>query len=120
LPAVLENPKNNSAVEMLLTQPGLLDNLRKGFLGNYSSILSLLGCLDDGFEAKRLADRVIDACKSALLHCVGSAHQMRAGDHVVNLREDIFKNRVKYSVTSTTNEGPREESLNHAIKGLER
>jgi hypothetical protein len=49
---------------MLLTQPGLLDNLRKAFLGNYSPILSLLGCLDDGFEAKKLADKMIDACKS--------------------------------------------------------
>ena len=52
---------------MLLTQPGLLGNLRKAHLGSYSPILSLLGCLDDGFEAKRLADRVIDACQSALL-----------------------------------------------------
>ena len=60
--SVLENPKNNSAIEMLLTKPGLLDNLRKGYLGNYSPILSLLGCLDEGFEAKKLADRVIDAC----------------------------------------------------------
>ena len=51
---------------MLLTQPGLLDNLRRGYLGNYSSILSLLGCLDDGFEAKRTADRVIDSCGVAL------------------------------------------------------
>lgn len=59
---VLENPNSNSAIEMLLTQPGLLDNLRRGYLGNYSSILSLLGCLDDGFEAKRAADRVIDSC----------------------------------------------------------
>lgn len=64
--AALENPKNDSAIEMLLTQPGLLDNLRKGYLGNYSPILSLLGCLDDGFEAKRLADKVIDACQSTL------------------------------------------------------
>ena len=59
---VLESSRSKSAIEMLLTQPGLLDNLRRGYLGNYSSILSLLGCLDDGFEAKRLADRVIDAC----------------------------------------------------------
>ena len=51
---------------MLLTQPGLLDNLRKGYLGNYSPILSLLGCLDDGFEAKKLTDKVIDACQSNL------------------------------------------------------
>ncbi|KAF9648669.1 hypothetical protein BDM02DRAFT_3269263 [Thelephora ganbajun] len=100
---ILENTKSNSAIEMLLTQPSLLNNLRKGYLGNYSSILSLLGCLDDGFEAKKLADRVIDAC-----------------DHVVHLREEIFKNRVKYSVTSTTNEASREGFLDHAIRGLER
>ncbi|KAF9787481.1 inositol hexakisphosphate-domain-containing protein [Thelephora terrestris] len=100
---ILENPKKNSVIEMLLTQPGLLDNLRKSFLGNYSPILSLLGCLDDGFEAKKLADRVIDAC-----------------DHVVNLREDIFKNRVRYSVASTVNEASRDEFLDHAVKGLER
>lgn len=62
----MENPKSNSAIEMLLTQPGHLDNLRKGYLGNYSPILSLLGCLDDGFEAKKLADKVIEACESTL------------------------------------------------------
>jgi len=36
------------------------------------------------------------------------------------MREEIFKNRVKYSVTSTTNEVSREEFLDDAIKGLER
>jgi len=49
-----------------------------------------------------------------------SAHPTRAGDHVVNMREDIFKNRVKYSVTSTASEASREEFLDDAIKGLER
>ena len=42
------------------------------------------------------------------------------GDHVVNLREEIFKNRVKYSVTSTVSEASREEFLDDAIKALER
>lgn len=106
---------------MLLTQPSLLENLRKAFLGNYSPILSLLGCLDDGFEAKKLADKMIDACESSLPpSCVGNTRQTGAGDHVVNLREEIFKNRVKYSVTSTLDETSREEFLDHAIKGLER
>ena len=105
---------------MLLTQPGLLDNLRKGYLGNYSSILSLLGCLDDGFEAKRTADRVIDACEFALPLGLSGYSLYGAGDHVINLREDIFKNRVKYSVTSTVNEASRDEFLDDAIKGLER
>lgn len=105
---------------MLLTQPSLLDNLRKSFLGNYSPILSLLGCLDDGFEAKKLADRVIDACEPTPLCCAKGPRLTTAGDHVVNLREDIFKNRVKYSVASTVSEASREEFLDHAIKGLER
>lgn len=52
---------------MLLIQPDLLGNLRKAFMGNYSTVLSLLGCLDDGFEAKKLVDKVIDACKSTHL-----------------------------------------------------
>lgn len=30
-------------------------------MGNYGVILSLLGCLDQGLQAKRLVDRVIDA-----------------------------------------------------------
>lgn len=105
---------------MLLTQPDLLSNLRKAFLGSYSPILSLLGCLDGGLEAKRLADKVIDACKPILpIYCVRTTPQTRIGDHVVNLREEIFKNRVKYSVASTINEASREGFLDHAIKGLE-
>ena len=44
-----------------MTQPTLLENLRKAHSGNYSIILSLLGCLDHGLQAKKLVDRVIDA-----------------------------------------------------------
>jgi hypothetical protein len=32
-------------------------------MGNYGIILSLLGCLDDGLQAKKLVDKVIDSCK---------------------------------------------------------
>jgi hypothetical protein len=60
--SVLERPNSNLVIEMLLTQPLLLDNLRKGYSGNYGPILSLLGCLDHGVEAKKLVDRIIDAC----------------------------------------------------------
>jgi len=49
-----------------MTQPILLENLRKAYMGNYSVILSLLGCLDHGMQAKRLVDRVIDASASLL------------------------------------------------------
>lgn len=44
-----------------MNQPTLLENLRRAHSGNYSIILSLLGCLDHGLQAKKLADRVIDA-----------------------------------------------------------
>ena len=44
-----------------MSQPALLENLRKAYMGNYGVILSLLGCLDHGLQAKRLVDRVIDA-----------------------------------------------------------
>ena len=56
-------PKKNSqsAIELLMTQPALLDNLRKALTGNYGVILSLLGCLDHGLQAKKLVDRIIDA-----------------------------------------------------------
>lgn len=43
-----------------MTQPTLLDNLRKAHMGNYGAILSLLGCLDHGLQSKKLVDRVID------------------------------------------------------------
>jgi hypothetical protein len=57
----LESDNTQSAIELLMTQPTLLENLRKAHLGNYSVVLSLLGCLDRGLQAKKLVDRVIDA-----------------------------------------------------------
>jgi hypothetical protein len=51
-----------SAVEILLAQPELLDTLRKAHMGNYGVILSLLGCLENGLKAKKLVDTAIDAC----------------------------------------------------------
>ena len=51
-----------SVVEILHNQPSLLGNLRKAHMGNYSIIMSLLGCINNGFLAKRVADTVIDSC----------------------------------------------------------
>ena len=51
-------------IELLLTQPELLESLRKAHMGNYGIILSLLGCLEQGVKAKKLVDRVIDSCRS--------------------------------------------------------
>ncbi|KAJ7873158.1 inositol hexakisphosphate-domain-containing protein [Mycena leptocephala] len=98
----LQNRNSQSAIELLMRQPALLDNLRKAHTGNYGVILSLLGCLDHGLQAKRLVDRVIDAT-----------------DHVTNLREDIIINRLKYSMTSLE-EAKGEDFLDKAAKALEK
>ena len=41
------------------------------------------------------------------------------GDQVVNLREEIFTNRLRYSLVSLDDQG-REVSLNKAVKALEK
>jgi hypothetical protein len=100
----LQSKNSQAAIELLLTSPTLLENLRKAYLGNYGVILSLLGCLDHGLESKRLVDRVIDSC-----------------DHVRNLREDILIHRLKYSLTTVdTDEAQREDFLDKAVKALEK
>lgn len=93
---------SQSAVELLLSQPVLTDNLRKALMGTYSLILSLLGCLDHGPAVKKLVDAVIDDC-----------------DHVVNLREQILVHRTKYSLTSMDDKS-RNEHLQSAIKAMEK
>ncbi|KAF9243458.1 inositol hexakisphosphate-domain-containing protein [Melanogaster broomeanus] len=85
---------SQSAIALLLAQPVLLENLRKAHQGNYGVILSLLGCLDHGLQAKKLVDRVIDTC-----------------DHVSNLREDILIHRVRYSLTTPENDGATKDDL---------
>ncbi|KAF9223711.1 hypothetical protein BS17DRAFT_802243 [Gyrodon lividus] len=95
---------SQSAIGLLMAQPMLLENLRKAHQGNYGVILSLLGCLDHGLQAKKLVDRVIDTC-----------------DHVTNLREDILIHRVRYSLTTPENdETKRDEILVEAGRSLEK
>jgi len=61
--------QSQSVIALLMAQPTLLESLRKAHQGNYGVILSLLGCLDHGLQAKKLVDRVIDACRfSIILH----------------------------------------------------
>ncbi|KAL0572602.1 hypothetical protein V5O48_009363 [Marasmius crinis-equi] len=91
-----------SAIELLMSNPTLLENLRKAHIGNYGIILSLLGCCEKGVQAKKLVDKVIDA-----------------NDHVLNLREDILISRIQYSLTSM--DGQRGQALlNSAGKALEK
>ncbi|KAK7690552.1 hypothetical protein QCA50_005650 [Cerrena zonata] len=99
----LQTKNSQSAIELLLSNPELLEDLRKAHMGNYGVVLSLLGCLENGLKAKKLVDKVIDDC-----------------DLVTNLREDIFVNRLKYSLTTSMDEEEREAFLNRAVKALEK
>ncbi|KAF5365852.1 hypothetical protein D9615_010633 [Tricholomella constricta] len=96
----LRNKNSQSAIELLMAQPALLENLRKAHMGTYGVILSLLGCLDHGLQSKRLVDRVIDAT-----------------DQVTNLREDILMYRLRYSLTSLE-EAQGENFLKKSRQGL--
>ncbi|KAJ4494760.1 inositol hexakisphosphate-domain-containing protein [Lentinula edodes] len=98
----LQDPTSQSAIELLISEPTLLENLRKAHMGNYGIILSLLGCLDDGLQAKRLVDRVIDA-----------------NDHVSHLREDILMHRIKYALTTMETE-KGEAIIKRAGKAIEK
>ncbi|EJD48990.1 hypothetical protein AURDEDRAFT_161927 [Auricularia subglabra TFB-10046 SS5] len=91
-----------SAIELLLSQPVLMDSLRKALLGNYGVVLSLLGCIDDGLHIKRLVDDIFDSV-----------------DHVVNLREIILSHRINYSLTAADGkEG--QEMIDRASQALEK
>jgi hypothetical protein len=98
----LPSKTTQSAIELLMAQPTLLENLRKAHSGSYDVILSLLSCLDHGIQAKRLVDRVIDAT-----------------DQVAHLREDILVNRLKYALTSME-EDRGNKFIGKARKALEK
>ena len=63
----LQAKSSQNAIELLLTQPDLLESLRKAHMGNYGIILSLLGTLEQGVKAKKLIDRVIDSCRPSIV-----------------------------------------------------
>lgn len=104
-----------------MAQPALLENLRKAHMGNYGVILSLLGCLDHGLQAKKLVDRIIDASVYWLRSYAGleNLHNFWIADQVTNLREDILIHRLKYSMTSME-EDQGEDFLRKAVKALEK
>jgi protein-tyrosine phosphatase len=82
--ALSEAHSPNSAVELLLSQPLLLDALRSAKEGNYGVIRQLVGLLDDGEESKIAVDMAIDACS-----------------HVIHLRHSILEARVRYALATT-------------------
>ncbi|KAF8174466.1 hypothetical protein K438DRAFT_117488 [Mycena galopus ATCC 62051] len=87
-----------------MTRSALLDNLRKAHMGNYGVILSLLGCLDHGLQAKRLVDRIIDATDHGIMSRICGK---------------ILIHRLKYSMTSIE-EAKGEDFLDKAVKALEK
>ena len=53
------------------------------------------------------------------LHCVTLYFALLTGDHVVNLREEILTNRIRYALTSLDEQG-REKFLDKAVKAMEK
>jgi hypothetical protein len=58
----------STAIELLASQPALLEQLRKAHMGNYQLVLSLLSSLDYGRQMKRIVDAIIDDCEPHLLN----------------------------------------------------
>ncbi len=79
----------------------------------------MLGAWCQGEEACRQGHRrlyVLCRLHSAVFLILTS----EIGDHVVNLREDIFTNRIKYSLTAAVDNKERDKYLNKAVKSLEK
>ena len=91
----------STAIDLLASNPQLLDQLRRAHMGQYQIVLSLLSSLDHGRQLKHLVDTVIDAC-----------------DAVVNLRERVIEHRIKYSASSMDDKN-RQSQLESALRSLE-
>ncbi|KNZ49561.1 hypothetical protein VP01_493g4 [Puccinia sorghi] len=99
----LPTASQHSVMELLTTHPNLLENLRRGISGEFDIVLSLVSILDRGNLEKDLVDMV------------------------VNLRDEILEDRIKFAITATTDQSsavPDETTGNHylrkALSGLER
>ncbi|GJN93415.1 hypothetical protein Rhopal_006470-T1 [Rhodotorula paludigena] len=88
---------------ILSSQSTLLENLRSALLGNFDIILSLLSCLDDGSQVKKVVDAVVDSC-----------------DAMVNLRESIVQYRVRYASLALLDERTAAAYRQSALAALER
>lgn len=105
-----EAGSSQTAVEVLLTQPLLLDALRSAKDGNYGVIRQLVGLLEEGEESKNAVDMAIDACS-----------------HVIHLRHCILEARVRYALAGpdlqvddgTSRSRKANSSILKAVNGLE-
>lgn len=74
---------SHSAIEWALARSTIIDELKTSVMGNYQYILQLISVFQDGNRIKHVLDEAIDKC-----------------DRLINLREDILKNRIAYSVNA--------------------
>ncbi|SNX87857.1 uncharacterized protein MEPE_06568 [Melanopsichium pennsylvanicum] len=98
----LSTRDSQSTIEILLSNPALLESLRKANSGDYGVIRQLAGLLDEGLENKAVVDVAIDCCA-----------------HVTNLRETILSSRIRYS-TDALDEAQATLHLEKAAKSLEK
>ncbi|EPQ26302.1 uncharacterized protein PFL1_06237 [Pseudozyma flocculosa PF-1] len=98
----LSTKDSQSTIEILLSQPALLEALRKANSGDYGVIRQLSGLLDEGLESKAVVDAAVDSCA-----------------HVTNLRETILHSRIKYS-TDALDADQSTYHLEKAAKSLEK
>lgn len=98
----LSTRDSQSTIEILLSNPALLESLRKANSGDYGIIRQLAGLLDEGLENKAIVDVAIDCCA-----------------HVTNLRETILSSRIRYS-TDALDEAQATLHLEKAAKSLEK
>ncbi|KAJ1604262.1 hypothetical protein NDA14_007583 [Ustilago hordei] len=98
----LSTRDSQTTIEILLSNPALLESLRKANSGDYGVIRQLAGLLDEGLENKAVVDVAIDCCA-----------------HVTNLRETILSSRIRYS-TDALDEAQAALHLEKAAKSLEK
>lgn len=105
---VFPREMNQSIMAALMTQPVLLDNLRKASEGDFGIIMQLTGLLDHGLADKTTVDIAVDATAQ-----------------VTNLREAIVLGRVHYAA-ETSHSGAGQDGqgarriLMKALRSLER
>ncbi|CAH7666719.1 inositol hexakisphosphate-domain-containing protein [Phakopsora pachyrhizi] len=95
----LPTANQHTVMELLTSQPTLLENLRKGASGEFDIIMSLVSILDRGNKEKDLVDMVIDHC-----------------DEVINLRDNILEHRIQFALSAS----PTEQNNNNDIESSEK
>ena len=60
--------QSTSTIAWTLARGRLIDDLQNAVLGNYQSVLQLVGILNNGQSDKRFLDEIIDRCKLEILN----------------------------------------------------